>query len=114
MISISQFKNIPKELRINYIANTIDQRGETRLYKVMKEESIMYDVINRSFDWSCSPQGHHFWFSLAHKYNTMMTIEEFKKIPDRHRLIFIANLRERYKEVDMRNWWERSEIRWSY
>lgn len=44
----------------------------------------------------------------------MMTIEEFKKIPDRHRLIFIANLRERYEEVDMRDWWERSEDRFRY
>jgi len=67
MISISQFKNIPKQHRLNYVANTLGQNGERRLYKVMKENSIMYDVINRSFDWSFSPQGHHFWFYLAHK-----------------------------------------------
>jgi hypothetical protein len=67
MISISQFKNIPKQNRLNYVANTLGQNGERRLYKVMKENSIMYDVINRSFDWSFSPQGHEFWFRLAHK-----------------------------------------------
>lgn len=67
MISISQFKNIPKQHRLNYVANTLGQNSERRLYKVMKESSIMYDVINRSFDWSFSPQGHSFWFYLAHK-----------------------------------------------
>lgn len=67
MISISQFKKIPKQFRINYVANTIDQRNETKLYKAMKEKSIMYDVINFSFCWSDSPQGHQFWFRLAHK-----------------------------------------------
>jgi len=67
MIKISQFKNIPKEHRINYVANTIGQHNENRLYKVIKESSIMYDVVNCSFDWSQSPQGHEFWFYLAHK-----------------------------------------------
>jgi hypothetical protein len=67
MISISQFKKIPKKIRINYVANTIDQSDEYRLCRNMKESSIMYELINKSFTWSDSPQGHDFWFHLAHK-----------------------------------------------
>jgi len=38
----------------------------------------------------------------------MMTIEEFKKIPVKYRLIFIANSLDKYGEGPMREWWQHS------
>lgn len=35
----------------------------------------------------------------------MMTIEEFKKIPDRHRFIFTASSLDKHGEYSMREWW---------
>ncbi len=67
MISISQFKNIPKEFRINYVANTIHQRGDNRLYRVVKESDLILEAMNKSFTWMDSPQGHDFWFRLTHE-----------------------------------------------
>jgi hypothetical protein len=65
MIKISQFKNIPKEHRINYVANTIHQKDEHAIYNTWSLNDRIYDLIDRSFCWKYSPQGHVFWNDLA-------------------------------------------------